>query len=368
MWLVNLTAQNDERFVVAVRANEIIASLPRSIASEQAMRVAPIVAPGSRGESLERASGNDRDLPPPTRRPVVRNVPFISSRFFSFLEWRRSARTCSGGMCAARCAPLHCRSQFVASVSHELKTPLTAIRMFAETLLLRGSPDANMREEYLETIVNESERLTRLLNNVLDFSKIEQGTKQYRLAPHSLGSIAQSAVASMQYPLAQQGFELCVDIENDIPLVAADPDAIQQAVLNLLSNAMKYSGDGPRIDLRVKRVDGKALLWISDRGLGIPSGEQHRIFDKFYRVSGPDRDSIPGTGLGLTLVQHIANAHGGTVTVESAPGEGSTFSLTLPLIHPPLPSASVQSLAGEWRAASFVEETMPAYCAGWPIT
>ena len=349
LWLVNMTAQKEAPLVVAVRANAVISSLSSIRRLRANTAAAPIIATGSRGEPLGPSfPGMTAIFPPldpttlggPQRSFYLVTLLLVLGMavFGSYLFWRDVRRE-------VRAAAL--RSQFVASVSHELKTPLTAIRMFAETLLLRGSPDANMREEYLETIVNESERLTRLLNNVLDFSKIEQGTKRYRLTPHSLGTIARSAVAAMQYPLAQHGFELCVDIEDDIPLVAADPDAIQQAVLNLLSNAMKYSGEGRRIDLHVKRDDGNALLSITDRGLGIPAGEQHRIFDKFYRVRGPEHDSIPGTGLGLTLVQHIANAHGGTVTVQSAPGDGSTFSLALPLIQPLSPSASVQSLAGE---------------------
>jgi signal transduction histidine kinase len=349
LWLVNMTAQKDAPFVVAVRANAIIGSLSSIRRVRAANAAAPIIATGSRGEplgpSVPGLTAIFPPLDPATLGGPQRSFYLVAlllvlgmAVFGSYLFWRDVRRE-------VRAAAL--RSQFVASVSHELKTPLTAIRMFAETLLLRRSPDANMREEYLETIVNESERLSRLLNNVLDFSKIEQGTKQYRLAPQSLDTIARSAVAAMQYPLAQQGFALCVDIEDNVPLVSADPDAIQQAVLNLLSNAMKYSGEGRRIDLRVKREGAWAVLSVSDRGLGIPAGEQHRIFEKFYRVGGPERDSIPGTGLGLTLVQHIANAHGGAVTVQSAPGDGSTFSLSLPLIQPPFAAAPAQSLAGE---------------------
>lgn len=222
------------------------------------------------------------------------------------------------------------RSQFVSSVSHELKTPLTAIRMFAETLRMGRVQDEATRGEYLDTIVSESERLTRLLNNVLDFSRIEQGRKVYHLGPHALADTVRAAARAMQYPLAQQGQELRVRID-ELPLVRIDPDAIEQAVLNLLTNAMKYSGDGREIDLRLAREDGHAVVAVMDRGVGIPLNEQERIFDKFYRVQTPENRRIPGTGLGLTLVQHIARAHGGFVTVASAPGEGSTFSIHLPL-------------------------------------
>jgi signal transduction histidine kinase len=223
------------------------------------------------------------------------------------------------------------RSQFVASVSHELKTPLTAIRMYAETLSMGRARDEATRCEYLETIVNESERLARLVDNVLDFSKIEQGKKIYRLRPTRLDEVAGSAARAMQFPLSQQGFELHLSIQDQMPEVAADPDAIQQAILNLLINAMKYSGDAREIDLRLSARDGDAVIEVTDRGLGLAPEEQKHIFEKFYRAPSHEERLIAGTGLGLTLVAHIAKAHGGRVEVESAPGAGSTFCVFLPI-------------------------------------
>jgi signal transduction histidine kinase len=223
------------------------------------------------------------------------------------------------------------RSQFVASVSHELKTPLTAIRMFAETLAMGRARDERTRSEYLETIVNESERLARLVDNVLDFSKIEQGKKIYRLRPTRLEEVAGSAARAMQFPLAQQGFKLRVSVQEQMPELKADPDAIQQAILNLLTNAMKYSGDAREIDLRLSARTGDAVIEVADHGLGLAPEEQKHIFQKFYRAPSHESRSIAGTGLGLTLVAHIAKAHGGRVEVESAPGAGSTFSIFLPI-------------------------------------
>jgi signal transduction histidine kinase len=223
------------------------------------------------------------------------------------------------------------RSQFVASVSHELKTPLTAIRMFAETLAMGRSRDEQTKSEYLETIVNESERLARLVDNVLDFSKIEQGKKIYRLRPTRLEDVAGSAVRAMQFPLAQQGFHLHFSAASDLPELQADPDAIQQAILNLLTNAMKYSGDSRDIDLRIAARNGDAVIEVVDRGLGLTPDECKRVFEKFYRAPSHDSHSIAGTGLGLTLVAHIANGHGGRVEVESAPGSGSTFCILIPI-------------------------------------
>jgi signal transduction histidine kinase len=223
------------------------------------------------------------------------------------------------------------RSQFVASVSHELKTPLTAIRMFAETLRLGRSKDIKMQTEYLDTIVNESERLSRLLNNVLDFSKIEQGKKIYRLEPNSLYEIIQDAARAMEYPLSQQGFLLRTNIENGLPDILADRDALEQAILNLLSNAMKYSASSREIELTLKRQGQWALIQVTDKGVGIDAKDQGRIFEKFFRIPSPENERLPGTGLGLSLVAHIAKAHGGHVEVESALGRGSTFTIHLPL-------------------------------------
>jgi signal transduction histidine kinase len=238
-----------------------------------------------------------------------------------FLLWRDTRRE-------IRLADM--RSQFVSSVSHELKTPLTAIRMFAETLQI-GATDSKTHDEYLETIVNESERLTRLLNNVLDFSRIERGQKTYAMEPTPLQDVVQSAVRTMQYPLSEKGFVLNIDVCESIPPVDADRDAIQQAILNLLTNAMKYSGKRRDIELRLCPENGSALIEVTDHGIGIPESEQARIFDKFYRAHVPENRAIAGTGLGLALVAHIAEAHRGTVHVKSSPGEGSTFSLRLPL-------------------------------------
>ena len=223
------------------------------------------------------------------------------------------------------------RSQFVASVSHELKTPLTSIRMFAETLAMGRGRDEVTRSEYLETIVHESERLARLVDNVLDFSKIEQGKKIYRLRPTRLEEVAGSAARAMQFPLAQQGFKLRVSVQEQLPELNADPDAIQQAILNLLTNAMKYSGDAREIDLRLSARNGDAVIEVADHGLGLAPEELKRIFDKFYRAPSHESRLIAGTGLGLTLVAHIAKAHGGRVEVESAPGAGSTFCMFLPI-------------------------------------
>jgi signal transduction histidine kinase len=239
-----------------------------------------------------------------------------------YLLWRDTRRE-------MRLADL--RSQFVSSVSHELKTPLTSIRMFAEILKTQNSVDELTKGECLDTIVNESERLTRLLNNVLDFSRIEHGQRTYRRESIHLSEVVSAAAKTMQYPLTEQGFDLHVDVVEGIPPVKADRDALKQAILNLLTNAMKYSGQSRGIELRLLPQNGHALIQVADHGIGIPEHEQPRIFEKFYRARVPENHAISGTGLGLALVAHIVQGHGGTIHIDSSPGRGSTFSIRIPV-------------------------------------
>jgi len=222
------------------------------------------------------------------------------------------------------------RARFVSSVSHELKTPLTSIRMFAETLALGRQASGEARTEYLQTIVNESERLSRLVDNVLDFTRIEEGRRIYQMQRVAPADVVYSAARAIQYPLAQQGFHLRVDVDDGLPALTADADALEQALLNLIANAMKYSGESRDIALRLLRRDGDASIEVSDGGIGIHEQEQERIFEKYYRVQSAETARIPGAGLGLTLVRHAVAAHGGRLLVSSALGRGSTFSMRIP--------------------------------------
>jgi len=223
------------------------------------------------------------------------------------------------------------RSQFVSSVSHELKTPLTAIRMLAETLQMGRVRDPGMQAEYLDTITNECERLSRLVDEVLLFSKTEQGKKIYRFRPVQLEDTVHAAARAMEYPLRQKGFALHMQVETGLPPVRADEDALEQAILNLMSNAMKYSGDSRDIELALRRENGYTVIRVADQGVGIPLEAQTHIFENFYRAPTRENQLIPGTGLGLALVAQIVKAHGGKVRVESVLGKGSTFSICLPV-------------------------------------
>jgi signal transduction histidine kinase len=223
------------------------------------------------------------------------------------------------------------KSHFAANVSHELKTPLTAIRMFAEALAMGVQRQPEAQQEYLRTIISESERLSRLLNNVLDFSKIEQGTRIYRFEPLTLEDVIRAAAKAMAFSMGQKGFNLQIEADKGLPQVLADKDALEQAVLNLLDNAIKYSGKNRELRLRLTRREKTICIDVIDFGIGIADENKTRIFGKFFRVPGSENQKIPGTGLGLAIVSHIAEAHGGRVEVLSRPGEGSTFSMILPL-------------------------------------
>ena len=337
LWLVGASSAGSAggRIVVAVRADPFVkahgAVLQPGLGP--ASGDIALVAANATGEWLgDRFPGIKVRMPPLDASATSRTlhwgfyaaglvIVLSVTLFGGYLLWRDVNRE-------MRIATL--RSQFVSSVSHELKTPLTAIRMFAETLQL-DRVDAATRKEYLDTIVNESERLTRLLNNVLDFSKIEEGRKAYRRETASLASVVRTAARAMAYPLEQHGFVLRVDIDDSLPQPNVDADALEQAILNLLTNAMKYSGSGRTIDLRLARDGRQAVISVRDEGIGIPLADQARIFEKFYRIVTPENSRIPGTGLGLTLVDHIVKAHDGSVQVESAPGRGSVFSIRLPL-------------------------------------
>lgn len=223
------------------------------------------------------------------------------------------------------------RSQFVSSVSHELRTPLTSIRMFAETMRHRAAADEGQTDDFLDIIIGESERLTRLLDNVLNFSKIERDSKIYHPDAMQLEEVVESACRSLAHSLEQHGFELEVEVEEGLPRVHADRDAIEQAVLNLLTNAVKYANGDRRIELRLRRDGRFGAIEVTDHGIGIRPEDHEQIFEPFFRAKHPGHDHVQGAGLGLALVRHIADAHAGAVTVVSSPGEGSTFCLKIPL-------------------------------------
>lgn len=229
------------------------------------------------------------------------------------------------------------KSHFVSNITHELKTPLAAIRLYTETLQQGRVRDGAEAERFLGIIHKETGRLTALINNILDFARIEDGRRRYRFASASVGEIVRDVVDTYAYQLRSKGFDVQLDVAGDLPPVLVDRDALGQAVLNLLDNAAKYSRDVKHVVVSVHREDGVSLpdgeivVRVRDLGIGIQGAEQERIFEAFYRVEKGLEHDVKGSGLGLAVVKHVAEAHGGRVEVESRPDEGSTFTLRIPV-------------------------------------
>jgi len=223
------------------------------------------------------------------------------------------------------------KSDFVSNVSHELRTPLALIRLYAETLELGRISNAGKQQEYYEIIRKESERLTSLINNILDFSRIESGKKEYNFRETNVADLVRSTLESYRFEIEQNGFHFEEKIDNDVPPLLVDREAIARSLLNLVNNALKYSLTEKYLGIKLYCHNDAVNLEVIDHGIGIAEKEQPKIFEKFYRVGDPLVHNTKGSGLGLSLVCHIVQAHGGEVAVESAPGQGSKFTITLPM-------------------------------------
>lgn len=223
------------------------------------------------------------------------------------------------------------KSNFVASVSHDLKTPLALIQLFAETLELGRVRTPERAAEYYRIINGEAKKLTRLIENILDFSRMEAGLRPYRQLPADLGEVTCDVVARLQSQFEQGRFSVTTRIEPGLPSVDIDTGAVQQAIENVLANAMKYSREHRDIDVVVERLPGHVGVRVTDHGIGIPKHLQRRVFRKFFRVESGLGGGPQGCGLGLAIVDHTMRGHGGSVSVDSEPGEGSTFTLAFPI-------------------------------------
>ncbi len=226
------------------------------------------------------------------------------------------------------------KTSFAANVSHELRSPITQIRLKGESLQLDLWEDEEDRRKHYDAIVRESERLSRLVDNVLDFAAIERGTKNYTLRPNDLSMTLRNAVQSMRVSMEARGLVFDTDIPDELPMVPHDQEAIAQALTNLLSNAAKYGAKGKWIGLSTTVLPDGLEIYVADKGIGIDRDEIPHIFDQYYRSQDPRARSLKGTGIGLAIVKYIMEAHGGQVTVSSTPGRGSVFTLFLPFTRP----------------------------------
>lgn len=226
------------------------------------------------------------------------------------------------------------RADFAANVSHELRSPITQIRLKGEALQLGLVDPGEDMDQHFAAIVRESERLSRLVDNVLDFAAIERGAKRYQLRPDDLVAVVVASVEAARPSLEGLGMRVVLEVADDLPRLPLDRDAIGQVLTNLLSNAAKYAADGKHVAVRVEHGDDAAVLQVEDRGIGIAVDELPRVFDDFFRSTDPKVRRTKGTGIGLAIVRYIVEAHGGTITVESQVGRGSTFTIVLPLEEP----------------------------------
>jgi signal transduction histidine kinase len=222
------------------------------------------------------------------------------------------------------------KSSFVSNVSHELKTPIALIRLAVETLEMQRVSSPEETEKFLRRISRETRRLNHLVDNILDFARLEAGQRVFRFGTVDVAELVRETVDSFRLRLEDQGFSLALDLPETLPSVRGDGPALAQCLLNLLDNAMKYSRT--RRDLRVAAAlrDGMVTVSVSDKGIGIAPRDQKHIFEKFVRLETGLVHDVRGAGLGLSLVDQIMRAHGGRVEVHSTPGEGSTFTLVLP--------------------------------------
>ena len=225
------------------------------------------------------------------------------------------------------------KTTFVANVSHELKTPLTSIRLFAELLLQKRQPNEGRREEYLQIMVAEAERLSRLVDNVLTFSRQGSGQNSLRHDPLDLAALAAAVGDQLRPHLEREGFALVVDAPEPLP-VRGDEEGLRQVLVNLLSNAEKYSGDRREVELGAFRREDRGVVEVRDRGLGVIPAHAERIFQEFFRSDDSLTAPRRGTGLGLPIARHVARGHGGDVTYAPRRGGGSVFSLEIPLDLP----------------------------------
>ncbi len=228
------------------------------------------------------------------------------------------------------------KSEFVANVSHELKTPLALVRMFGEMLQSGRVASEEKRKEYLDIIVGESERLSGLIENVLDFARVERGKESYDFVEGDVGEAVTRGVNVYRYRAEREGVAVVLDVEESLVAPRVDDRAIQLAVINLLDNAMKYAPDTEVVTVRASREGSDIVVRVKDRGPGIAAEDRNRIFERFVRgapspnAASASRPPVRGSGIGLALVKHIAESHGGRAWVESGVGVGSTFCFTVP--------------------------------------
>lgn len=223
------------------------------------------------------------------------------------------------------------KEEFIRNVSHELKTPLALIKMFSEILLMGRGQDERTRQEYLDVIFAETERMTHLVSNVLDFSNLEKGLQKFHFEDLPLDQVVRKHLEAFDYRMKKERVELTLDVQPGLPPIRGDRNAIALVLLNLLDNGIKYSAEkGKKIRIRIFAENSFVCLQVRDNGIGMLPEEIPRVFEKFYRSDNMTVRRVRGSGIGLSLVKYVVDSHGGTIQVESATGEGSSFTIRFP--------------------------------------
>ncbi len=226
------------------------------------------------------------------------------------------------------------RREFVANVSHELRTPLTSIRSYAETLTDHPDIPKEMEADFLHVILNESERMTKIVQDLLELSRFDAGSAKLSIERFSLADAVSDVCDAIAMEVLKRGHQLQTELESDLPQIYGDKARIEQVLINILSNAVKYTPDGGSIDITGGRTGDMVWIKIKDTGIGIPDDDVTRIFDRFYRVDKARSRESGGTGLGLSIAKEIVMRHGGDILIESAVGVGTTVTVVLPVEGP----------------------------------
>jgi signal transduction histidine kinase len=324
-----------QQSVAAVRVGDRTLSLERVFSFPSSQQCAPQPS-GVQSATLAHAAGEDpgdplvRLLRDQFRSGLLLSVAMLFGLVLGVALTRRAAAR------ESRLAEM--KSAFVSNVSHEMKTPVSVIQMYAEMMELGRARDPEKLREYSRAIQKESRRLGRFMEDILEYARLESGRREFSFSRANVTRIVERTAEEFEPAALSAGCELQVESGPDL-MARVDAKALSQVIHNLLSNALKYSSDSKEIRVVVRQQGGQAAISIADRGIGIPESEQKRIFEKFYRSESELVHNTKGAGLGLAIADHIVRAHGGRIAVSSKPGEGSCFTIFLPLLDPAPDSA-----------------------------